>query len=141
MNKELQIEGSIEHVHWHTVKGRYNLLSNENQISLSLTIRIENNQMVAISELWDIDDEPWVGEDDLPSTIVDIIEAKNKKLLYSSKREEMQKKVDWIRKNIKEIDSVFIQSRITKKRQQIKQLEEEIENLNDHLEEIKLEEK
>lgn len=113
-------------VYYGKTLGRYNFADpSEKQWQLYLYTSFGN-----FSETFPADEEPET-EDCLPSEILDLIEARLKKYLISTRREETLAKMAVVREHASEIDVAWLTKRIDEAEERVKYLKGRLEEITE----------
>lgn len=109
------------HCSYYSHQGRYNLMSDEDQVQIVLDLRVGDVRKT-ISERWDVDRAPDVGGLP-PSEVLTLIEDHLKAYLFCTGREQKQETIDWMRQFPATMDHAWAKAQIEQLNRTIKDLE------------------
>lgn len=110
-------------VQHHKTKGRFYIGNSESQWQVVLC-----TPAGTVSELWPEDEEPETI-DELPSTVLDLIEERLNSYWINTGREDKRKTIAAMRETIDAADREWLQQRITKAKEDLARWEQRLEAL------------
>lgn len=127
---------NLKSVHSSKTKGRFNLLSSEEQWSLRLVIQEEvEGQIIhrGISALFSEDNEPCFDNSCAPVEVLEAIRENWKGFMFRSDQAKDDEKAAWIEENLEEVTHTWAKRRINNLESRIEDLQEEVETLQEYL--------